>query len=87
MYTNFKQMAQIQMSVSKAPPVMRLIVNRYGVWLLMPHSIPILKLKEPVIVSDVILEEILEGMFWIVGFDTCKDSTYTHTGTNYSMYK
>ena len=56
-------MAQVQMSVSKAPPVMRLIVNTYGVWLLMPHSIPILQPKESIIVSDVILEDVQDG--WI----------------------
>ena len=32
--------------------------------LLMPHPVPIFEVKESVIVSDAILEEILEGMFW-----------------------
>ena len=62
---------------------MWLIINRYGVQLPMPHSIPICEPNESVIVSDVILEEILEGMFWIVGLDASKDLIYTHTGTNY----
>ena len=83
MYINFEQMAQIQMSVSKGPQVMRPVANRYGVWILMPHPNCILKLKESVIVSDVIMEEILEGMFWLVGLDTGKDLTYTHIGANW----
>ena len=80
---NFEQMMQVWMSVSKEPPVMRPTVNRYRVWLLMPYPIPILKPKESTTVNDVTLEEILEGMFWLVGLDTGMDLTYTHTGTNY----
>ena len=83
MYINFKQMVQVEMSVSKASPIMRPIVNRDGVWLLMPHPVPILKPKESVIACVVILEEILEGMFWLFELDASKDLTYTHTGTNY----
>ena len=61
MYINFERM------VPKAPPIRRPIVNRYGVQLLMPCPIPILKPRKTVIVSDVIPQEILEGIFWIVG--------------------
>ena len=61
---------------------MRLIVNRYGVQLLMPHPIPILEPKESVRVSDVIFEEIFEGMFQIIGLNAGRDLIYTHTGTN-----
>ena len=82
MYINFEEMAQLQMSVLKGPPVMRPVVNRYGVQLLMLHPITILKPKESTTVSDVIMEEILEGMCQVVGLDTSKDLTYTHTGTN-----
>ena len=49
----------------------------------MPRPIPILKLKESIIVSDVITQKILEGMFKLVGLDTGQDLTYTHTGTNW----
>ena len=59
------------------------VVNRYGVQLLMPHSIPIHKPNEFVIVRDMIVKESLEEMFQIVGLNTGKVLIYTHTGTNH----
>ena len=82
MYIHFEQMAQVQLSVEKGPPVMRLVVNQCGVQLLMPHSIPIHKPKESIIIIDLIFKEILEEMVWQVGLDTGKDLIYTHTRTN-----
>ena len=33
--------------------------------------------------SDMIVKEILEEMFQLVGLDASKDLMYTHTGTNH----
>ena len=60
----------------KAPSVMRPVINRYGVQLLMAHSIPIDKPKESVIVIDVVVREILEEVFQIIGFNISKVLMY-----------
>ena len=54
---------------------MRQVINRYGVQLLMLHSIPIEKPKESVLVSDKIVMEILE-VFWITGLNISKVLMY-----------
>ena len=76
-------MAQVQMSVPKAPSAMMLVVNRYGMQCVMPHFVPVNKPKESVIVSDMIVKEILEEMFQIVGLNIGKVLIYTHAVTNH----
>ena len=61
---------------------MRPVENQYEVQFLMPHPTPVLEPQESVIISNVILDEILEEVFLQVELDIGKDLIYTHTRTN-----
>ena len=64
------------MSVSRVSSFTKPVINRYGVQLLIPHSVPIDQPKESVVVSKALLMEILEGVFQIIGLNISKVLKY-----------
>ena len=57
---------------------MKLVVNRYGLQLLMQHFIPMDQPKESVVVSKELMMEILEEVFQKIGLKVGKALKYIH---------
>ena len=72
-------MAQIQASVSRASSFMKLVISWYGIWLFMPHFIPVDQRKEFVVVNKELIMEILEEVFQIIGLNVGKVLEYIPT--------
>ena len=55
------------------------VINRYGIQLLMPHFVPMYQPKESVLVSQELIERILEEVFQIIGLNVSKALEYIPT--------